>query len=143
MEDRVVLLHKKLSFSDLADTVLQTGRIVLPRNQVSCWLILHEIELVWVVTRGKRASLRERACCIKRDLSSEHIVAPKVRLVIYTLILTLIHVQMEVNAEQIINLANKGARYINHDNNKATYELVSAAFTLETGSKSPYSVCFY
>jgi hypothetical protein len=34
-EQERVLLYKRLSFSDLADTVLQTGRIVLPRNQVS------------------------------------------------------------------------------------------------------------
>lgn len=66
MVERTILLHKRLSHSDLADTVLQTGRIVLPRNQ------------------------------------------------------------MEVNAAQIIDIANIGDKVINPDNGKATYELTIA-----------------
>jgi hypothetical protein len=37
--------------------------------------------------------------------------------------------KMEVNAQEIIDIANTGGRIINPDNGKATYELVSLVIT--------------
>ena len=111
-----ILLNKRLSASDLGSSVLLSGRIVLPRAQVSKWSYSREANSCSPVS-------------VLHSGSSPEFLQNKTECTSFSL-LSCSMAQMAMNHDKIIKIGCKGEQTINNEAGSGIYPLVSSFFLL-------------